>query len=258
MSTKNELRDQIIREMNARRIDHKTYINSEWLLSEYEKALDAEIDTNTMSTKTDEEILTEFNKTFRGCDQCQYGDGQGEWIERWLRTLITTLRKEQEEAVIKAFKEGQEDGAVNRGERRRIIEQLRTEVQDEAYTKGYNAGLADGTGKPLLAIEQIREEAVAEAKRKHGAEKFIDGMVAATQWLIDNKHIAAGSELNRMMLAAIAPQNTKTYNPQNYWDTHTLDGVIESIETLKKGIPDTTNSDKRDEDQHREQCEGRY
>lgn len=77
MSTKNELRDQIIREMNARRIDHKTYINSEWLLSEYE----------------------------------------------------TTLRKEQE----------------------------------EAYTKGYNAGLADGTGKPLLAIEQIREEAVAEA-----------------------------------------------------------------------------------------------
>lgn len=163
MSTKNELRDQIIREMNARRIDHKTYINSEWLLSEYEKALDAEIDTNTMSTKTDEEILTEFNKTFRGCDQCQYGDGQGEWIERWLRTLITTLRKEQEEAVIKAFKEGQEDGAVNRGERRRIIEQLRTEVQEEAYTKGYNAGLADGTGKPLLAIEQIREEAVAEA-----------------------------------------------------------------------------------------------
>mgnify|MGYP003453193467 FL=1 len=145
MSTKNELRDQVLAEMNARRIDHKTYINSEWLLSEYE----------------------------------------------------TTLRKEQE----------------------------------EAYTKGYNAGLADGTGKPLLAIEQIREEAVAEAKRKNGAEKFIDGMVAATQWLIDNKHIAAGSELNRMMLAAIAPQNTKT---------------------------DTTNNDKRDEDQHREQCEGRY
>lgn len=77
MSTKNELRDQVLAEMNARRIDHKTYINSEWLLSEYE----------------------------------------------------TTLRKEQE----------------------------------EAYTKGYNAGLADGTGKPLLAIEQIREEAVAEA-----------------------------------------------------------------------------------------------
>ena len=83
MSTKNELRDQIIREMNARRIDHKTYINSEWLLSEYE----------------------------------------------------TTLRKEQE----------------------------------EAYTKGYNAGLADGTGKPLLAIEQIREEAV-KAERVRAIE----------------------------------------------------------------------------------------
>ena len=80
MSTKNELRDQVLAEMNARRIDHKTYINSEWLLSEYE----------------------------------------------------TTLRKEQE----------------------------------EAYTKGYNAGLADGTGKPLLAIVQIREEAVAEAYEK--------------------------------------------------------------------------------------------
>ena len=30
--------------------------------------------------------------------------------------------------------------------------------REEAYTKGYNAGLADGTNKPLLAIEQIQEE----------------------------------------------------------------------------------------------------
>lgn len=203
MSTKNELRDRILEEMNARRIDHKTYIDSEWLLSEYEKALDAEIDTNTMSTKTDD-WEKEFDTHF-GINKDEFQTEYETHIKQFIATLITTLRKEQE----------------------------------EAYTKGYNAGLADGTGKPLLAIEQIREEAVAEAKRKHGAEKFIDGMVAATQWLIDNKHIAAGSELNRMMLAALTPQNTKTDSPQNYWDTHTVDGVIESIETLKKGIPDT-------------------
>ena len=144
MSTKNELRDQVLAEMNARRIDHKTYINSEWLLSEYE----------------------------------------------------TTLRKEQE----------------------------------EVYTKGYNAGLADGTGKPLLAIEQIREEAVREK---------------AYQFVRDYKEKYKGCGMADSMLAldellqALTPQNTKTDSPQNYWDTHTVDGVIESIETLKKGIPDT-------------------
>jgi hypothetical protein len=31
-------------------------------------------------------------------------------------------------------------------------------VREESYQKGYNAGLADGTDKPLLAIEQIREK----------------------------------------------------------------------------------------------------
>ena len=130
-----------------------------------------------MSTKTDdwEEELEGIEQSF---PMATYNWSPEDW-KSYIRTLITTLGKEQE----------------------------------EAYTKGYNAGLADGTGKPLLAIEQMREEAVAEAKRKHGAEKFIDGMVAATQWLIDNKHIAAGSELNRMMLAALTPQNTKT-------DTH--------------------------------------
>ena len=140
-----------------------------------------------MSTKTDEERATEtWSLIYRGLvkDGVKFPnnfDGIGAAYGGYARLIeaFTTLRKEQE----------------------------------EAYTKGYNAGLADGTGKPLLAIEQMREEAVAEAKRKHGAEKFIDGMVAATQWLIDNKHIAAGSELNRMMLAALTPQNTKT-------DTH--------------------------------------
>lgn len=35
---------------------------------------------------------------------------------------------------------------------------LRTALE-EARLNGYNAGLADGTGKPLIAIEMIREEA---------------------------------------------------------------------------------------------------
>jgi ribosomal protein S18 acetylase RimI-like enzyme len=34
-----EWREQVLEEMNARRIDHKTYIDSEWLLKEYEKTL---------------------------------------------------------------------------------------------------------------------------------------------------------------------------------------------------------------------------
>ena len=94
MSTKTELRDQVLAEMNARRIDHKTYINSEWLLSEYEKALDAE--TNTMSTKTDEEIiqpiLSKFDLKF--IDGSTYG--AEELFVKELLDILTTLRKEQE------------------------------------------------------------------------------------------------------------------------------------------------------------------
>lgn len=142
MSTKNELRDQVLAEMNARRIDHKTYINSEWLLSEYE----------------------------------------------------TTLRKEKE----------------------------------EAYTKGYNAGLADGTGKPLLAIEQIREEAVAEAVKAE-RERIREAFKSECQKNL--KEYGGAFVSYQFEPKYLTSQNTKT---------------------------DTTNSDKRDEDQHREQCEGRY
>lgn len=42
-NTKDELRKQILEEMNARRIDHRTYVNSEWLLSEYDKTLHQEL-----------------------------------------------------------------------------------------------------------------------------------------------------------------------------------------------------------------------
>ena len=39
MPSVEEIRQQIIDEMNARRIDHKTYIDSEWLLNEYDKLM---------------------------------------------------------------------------------------------------------------------------------------------------------------------------------------------------------------------------
>lgn len=42
-STREELRQQIIDEMNSRRIDHKTYIDSDWLLSEYDKSFHQEL-----------------------------------------------------------------------------------------------------------------------------------------------------------------------------------------------------------------------
>jgi hypothetical protein len=52
--------------------------------------------------KTNEEWVEEFSKTFRGCDQCQYGNGQGSWIIDFIRTLLATLQKEKEEAVAEA------------------------------------------------------------------------------------------------------------------------------------------------------------
>ena len=42
-TSREELRKQILNEMNAGRIDHKTYIDSEWLLSEYDKTLHQEL-----------------------------------------------------------------------------------------------------------------------------------------------------------------------------------------------------------------------
>ena len=38
----NELRTQILEEMEARRIDHKTYIDAKWLLDQYDTLKDTE------------------------------------------------------------------------------------------------------------------------------------------------------------------------------------------------------------------------
>ena len=55
--------------------------------------------TKTNKEKSVEEILEEFESTFRGCDQCQYGNGQGEWIERWLTQTLQAERQKREEVV---------------------------------------------------------------------------------------------------------------------------------------------------------------
>jgi hypothetical protein len=46
-----------------------------------------------------------------------------------------------------------------------MIDQHVILAEAKGYTRGYNAGLADGTGKPLLAIEQIREKARREERK---------------------------------------------------------------------------------------------
>lgn len=156
-----------------------------------------------MSTKTDD-WEKEFDTHF-GINKDEFQTEYETHIKQFIATLITTLRKEQE----------------------------------EAYTKGYNAGLADGTGKPLLAIEQMREEAVARERLRLARvvidasmidedeinEADFDDVSKTDAFMIGIEHV------HKAFREALAPQNTKT---------------------------DTTNSDKRDEDQHREQCEGRY
>lgn len=58
-----------------------------------------------------EEIVEEFNSTFPGCDQCQYGNGQGDWIEHWLTQTLQAERQRCEEMV--------------KAERERVIDHIR-------------------------------------------------------------------------------------------------------------------------------------
>lgn len=87
-----------------------------------------------MEPKTNEgneAIIEEFMWQMKG-DQhniCgQYNPNFCDKQEKRLRTLLTTRDAERDEA----YKQGLKDGAVNPGERRRIIDQLRAEVRDEA------------------------------------------------------------------------------------------------------------------------------
>lgn len=53
----------------------------------------------TTPERSIEEIVEEFNSTFHGCDQCQYGNGQGDWIEHWLTQTLQAERQRCEEMV---------------------------------------------------------------------------------------------------------------------------------------------------------------
>jgi protein involved in ribonucleotide reduction len=52
-------------------------------------------------------------------------------------------------------------------------------------------------------IQQSHHQELQKAR----AEKFVDGIIAATQWLIDNGHLKAGKELNEMMLKQLVSQS---------------------------------------------------
>lgn len=51
----------------------------------------------------------------------------------------------------------------------------------KARQDGYNAGLADGTGKPLLAIEQMLQKAREETEKAYGGCHYCYGKGYGTQ-----------------------------------------------------------------------------
>ena len=47
--------------------------------------------------KSVEEVVEDFRHTFKGCDQCNLGNGQGDWIENFIRTVIQQERQTSQE-----------------------------------------------------------------------------------------------------------------------------------------------------------------
>ena len=47
--------------------------------------------------KSVEEVVEDFRHTFKGCDQCNLGNGQGDWIEDFIRTAIQQERQTSQE-----------------------------------------------------------------------------------------------------------------------------------------------------------------
>jgi hypothetical protein len=77
-----------------------------------------------------EKIVEEFNKTFRGCDQCQYGDGQGTWMVEWLRTTLKEYGNARVEEIIK----------IAEGRQRSLFT---SDKQKDAKNEYYNQALQD-------------------------------------------------------------------------------------------------------------------
>ena len=82
------------------------------------------------------------------------------------------------------------------------IQDLLTQIQKE-FDEVYYDRSSDGrpyAGDPMYD----RLKAFLTAKlQKARTEALVDGMIATTQWLIDNGHLKAGKEINEMMLKSL-------------------------------------------------------
>ena len=88
-----ELRTQIIEEMEARRIDHKTYVDAKWLLNQYDtlkdKAHKAEVEEAVIDAYEHCTIIREReinDLLFEVMEEAQDSFGNGEKvIKNWMR-----------------------------------------------------------------------------------------------------------------------------------------------------------------------------
>ncbi len=94
-----------------------------------------------------------------------YKRGQLSEIEANATADITIAKEKVEQIRMEAYNLGYQKGKAYRDAIEGSIPQSMIDQQVVlAEQEGYNAGLADGTGKPLLAIEQIREEVRREER----------------------------------------------------------------------------------------------
>jgi transcription initiation factor IIE alpha subunit len=120
-----------------------------------------------MTHKTVEEMVEEFEKKFVNTEiNIDGGIAYKEWAYKqdaeeaigWLRTTLTTAITEAEER------------ACLKGERNRIIEQLREEVGKEAEERGYEIGYNQARFDIELDIPFTRTQEFKEAVDKIGTK----------------------------------------------------------------------------------------
>ena len=188
-----------------------------------------------MSTKTDdwEEELEGIEQSF---PMATYNWSPEDW-KSYIRTLITTLRKEQEEAVAEAVEvtENTSDG-------------YHTFKELYEFRKIYNAVL-------------FNEWAKQGKYNVHKSMKHSDGELCfGGGWFIVVATLPTGDISNHYEMKDWGLFQCEEREIAKEWDGHTAKNVVERLQALtpQNTKTDTTNSDKRDEDQHREQCEGRY
>ena len=198
-----------------------------------------------MSTKTDEERATEtWSLIYSGLvkDGVKFPnnfDGIGAAYGGYARLIeaFTTLRKEQEEAVAEAVEvtENTSDG-------------YHTFKELYEFRKIYNAVL-------------FNEWAKQGKYNVHKSMKHSDGELCfGGGWFIVVATLPTGDISNHYEMKDWGLFQCEEREIAKEWDGHTAKNVVERLQALtpQNTKTDTTNSDKRDEDQHREQCEGRY